>query len=86
MLVIYRNHNSSHPSTRSAFSHFAANEDAAGTSNRRRIGTAYYDNPLLEADREAADPQSHGEADDQRAHAGPAMQPSRLHADENEWR
>ena len=83
MLVIHQSHNPSNSSTRST-SRFATNEEISGGGTQRRIGDAYYDDPLV--DGQATGSQSHSEGDNQGVHTGPAIQPSRLHGDENEWR
>ena len=72
MLVIHQSHNPFNSSTRST-SHFA-------TSG----AVSYHDDPLV--DGLATDSQPHDEGDNQGVRTGPAMQPSRLHDDENEWR
>lgn len=83
MFVIYQNHNPINASTRST-SHFATNEDVSGGGIQRRIGDAYHDDPL--ADGLATDSQPYNGGDNQGVRSGPAIQPSRLHGDENEWR
>lgn len=83
MLVIHQSHNPFNSSTRST-SHFATSGDVSGGGIQRRIGDTYHDDPLV--DGLATDSQPHDEGNNQGVRTGPAMQPSRLHGDENEWR
>ena len=85
MLVIYRNRNPFPLSSQNTFSSFATNEEEGVNNIRRRIGTAYRDDPLPEAGGQMARSQAHGERNDQGIRTSPVMQPSRLQHQDNEW-
>lgn len=75
----------------------AGTHDESGTSNEngngvpRRIEAAYRDNPVVDVDEEDSASRSlvsanqSGNTQRRSENYGPAVQPSRLHDDNNEW-